>query len=508
MMSTTKMMTTTLLVLAAALPAATAGGGDGAHPWEWAGVFDLPTDQPSQWIFQKKAPKEGEAKVYADETMQVCYFGAAQNTKQGIELLEAQAEACYNGTNVEVANNGVLQMGKLMRITFDQNSYTTTLNVPAITDPAFRSQAAGSATAAFFFQHFPSEFEDRVHWLQTSAGEDIEAGATEPPPAEPAYPNDRATAYGACMIVIAVCFTGVLLSAKGIIKACGGSDRYRNSAGAFASGALIFCAFALLLPEGLHMLGSKDRMVDGKSTPYKESEVNAIYAFSFTIGVVFCILMDIFTHKMVTKDVHGNDKTAAVVAGGDAGGDAEAGKAKEGSAFETDLPKPKHFCDCSYIQPIAYQIIVGDFFHNLVDGIVVGAAFMQCDATKSAGWTVTAGTIYHEITQEVSDFLVLISEGRMTFAQAALGNFVSALGVLLGCIIVTESNPDKPTQGGLMAFGASFYVYVGLSQLRWWTVESYQLRNFIFFALGCTGIGLVLISHEHCTPVGAAGHAH
>ena len=135
---------------------------------------------------------------------------------------------------------------------------------------------------------------------------------------------------------------------------------------------------------------------------------------------------------------------------------------------------------------------------------------MSCDTT--AGWTVTAGTIYHEISQEVADFLVLVNKGNMTFKQACLGNFVSALGVVVGCMIVTESDPSQRVQGGLMAFGASFYVYVALSELQWWKVERDLLRNAFVFFLGCLGIGLVLISHEHCVPVSGAdphaGHNH
>ena len=135
---------------------------------------------------------------------------------------------------------------------------------------------------------------------------------------------------------------------------------------------------------------------------------------------------------------------------------------------------------------------------------------MSCDST--AGWTVTAGTIYHEISQEIADFLVLITDGGLTFKQAAFANFISALGVMFGCILVIESDPSQPVQGGLMAFGASFYLYIALSQLRWWRDRKDVLRNSCFFLLGCLGIGLVLISHEHCIPVSGddphAGHGH
>ena len=72
----------------------------------------------------------------------------------------------------------------------------------------------------------------------------------------------------------------------------------------------------------------------------------------------------------------------------------------------------------------------------------------------------------HEITQEVADFLVLISQGRMTFAQAALGNFVSALGIIVGCIVA--SNPKSSSSSNLQI---SFKAYL----------RNYQFYRYIFY---------------------------
>jgi UTP--glucose-1-phosphate uridylyltransferase len=470
------------------------------------------------WMFQKVKTQ------YADETMELCWFNVKANDEASLKGGEETAESCYKKTAVAAPAGTTLAKDVLYKIVFNQDSFASSYYL----DPP---PAGETTNAAFFLQHFPSEFEDRVHWLQDINGTDIEYGAALPPPK--ANPNLKGLAYVASFIVVLVSFAGVLLSAKCIVDLFGGPKRFRNSAGAFASGALLFCAFSLLLPEALHLIGSSSR----KPAPYTESEVSAIYAFSFTIGVVFCIGVDIVCHRVVNANYSKNagkgapdgetaetKPTSNAIVPKDKSStdevDVEEGKrddapsaAKDQGASARDStvavadypPSSTSICDCSFIQPVAYEIIIGDFFHNLVDGIVIGAAFMTCDGS---GWVVTAGTIYHEITQEVADFLVLISEGRMTFVQAALGNFVSALGVIIGCIIVTEMEPDMPTKGGLMAFGASFYVYVALSQLRWWVEKEDLLRNFFLFSLGCLGIGLVLISHEHCVPVGEGAHAH
>ena len=54
------------------------------------------------------------------------------------------------------------------------------------------------------------------------------------------------------------------------------------------------------------------------------------------------------------------------------------------------------------------------------------------------------------------------------------------------------------------------YVHIALGELNWWTdnssMKAMVQRSFLFF-LGCLGIGLVLLSHEHCES-GAAGASH
>merc|ERR1719316_2392085 len=92
-------------------------------------------------------------------------------------------------------------------------------------------------------------------------------------------------------------------------------------------------------------------------------------------------------------------------------------------------------------------ILLGDFMHNLVDGIFIGAAFVGCN--NQVGWTIVAATIYHELAQEVSDYLVLTDpmQGNLKPVTALALNFVSGLSVVLGAIIVVGAAPGDQTNG-------------------------------------------------------------
>lgn len=73
-------------------------------------------------------------------------------------------------------------------------------------------------------------------------------------------------------------------------------------------------------------------------------------------------------------------------------------------------------------------IIIGDGFHNFVDGILIAAAFMESTAL---GVVTATAVIVHEIPQEVGDFLVLLHSGYSR-ARALFWNIVSSCATLVG----------------------------------------------------------------------------
>lgn len=77
------------------------------------------------------------------------------------------------------------------------------------------------------------------------------------------------------------------------------------------------------------------------------------------------------------------------------------------------------------------MIMVGDTFHNFVDGILIAAAFM---ADLNLGLVTALAIIAHEIPQEVGDFLILLHSGYSK-KQALLFNLASSLATVVGGLL-------------------------------------------------------------------------
>ncbi|MGD9788303.1 MAG: ZIP family metal transporter [Sulfuricellaceae bacterium] len=77
------------------------------------------------------------------------------------------------------------------------------------------------------------------------------------------------------------------------------------------------------------------------------------------------------------------------------------------------------------------MIMIGDTFHNFVDGVIVAGAFL---VDTQLGLVTAVAIIAHEIPQEVGDFLILLHSGYSR-RQAFLFNLVSSLAMTLGGIL-------------------------------------------------------------------------
>jgi zinc transporter ZupT len=65
-------------------------------------------------------------------------------------------------------------------------------------------------------------------------------------------------------------------------------------------------------------------------------------------------------------------------------------------ADEKAAAQAEHMVLHAHHSPIVVNILVGDFFHNLFDGIAIGSAFLSCGGL---GWVVTASVVVHELPQ-------------------------------------------------------------------------------------------------------------
>ncbi len=77
------------------------------------------------------------------------------------------------------------------------------------------------------------------------------------------------------------------------------------------------------------------------------------------------------------------------------------------------------------------MIMIGDTFHNFVDGILIAAAFM---VDTQVGLVTAIAIIAHEIPQEVGDFLILLHSGYSK-KQALLFNLFSSLATMVGGLL-------------------------------------------------------------------------
>jgi zinc and cadmium transporter len=77
------------------------------------------------------------------------------------------------------------------------------------------------------------------------------------------------------------------------------------------------------------------------------------------------------------------------------------------------------------------MIMIGDTFHNFVDGVLIAAAFL---VDVKLGMVTALAIISHEIPQEVGDFLILLHSGYSK-KQAFIFNLVSSLATLIGGLL-------------------------------------------------------------------------
>jgi zinc and cadmium transporter len=118
-------------------------------------------------------------------------------------------------------------------------------------------------------------------------------------------------------------------------------------------------------------------------------------------------------------------------------------------------------CD-EHPHPIAFMNLIGDAFHNLIDGMIIAGSFL---VSVPLGITTTVAVIFHEIPQEMGDFGVLVHGGFGRF-KALLVNFASALTAVLGAVLILALNLKvEAVAAYLVPFTAGGFIYIAGSDL-------------------------------------------
>lgn len=107
-------------------------------------------------------------------------------------------------------------------------------------------------------------------------------------------------------------------------------------------------------------------------------------------------------------------------------------------------------------------ILIGDAFHNLVDGIVIATAFLT---SVPLGIATTFAVLMHEVPQEISDFIILL-DGGYGRLKAMLLNGLSAAAIIPGALIayfwLVESQRAIPY---ILALSAASFIYIAIADL-------------------------------------------
>jgi zinc and cadmium transporter len=115
-----------------------------------------------------------------------------------------------------------------------------------------------------------------------------------------------------------------------------------------------------------------------------------------------------------------------------------------------------------HAKPAVSMIVIGDGFHNFVDGILLAAAFLT---DWKLGWITAIAITAHEIPQEISDFMVLLSAG-VSRKRALLLNMLSGSAMLLGGFIGWLSfNQASQIIPYALVIAASSFIYIAVADL-------------------------------------------
>ncbi len=145
------------------------------------------------------------------------------------------------------------------------------------------------------------------------------------------------------------------------------------------------------------------------------------------------------------------------------------------------------------------MILIGDTFHNFVDGVLIAAAFL---ADTQLGIVTALAIIAHEVPQEVGDFLILLHSGYSR-QNAFLLNLLSSVAMVVGGVLAYFAlQTMQQWVNTLIALAAASMLYVAVADLIPGLHRRPEIRATIqqvtLIALGIATIWLVgELAHGH-----------
>ncbi len=139
-------------------------------------------------------------------------------------------------------------------------------------------------------------------------------------------------------------------------------------------------------------------------------------------------------------------------------------------------------------------VLIGDGVHNLVDGVLIAAAFLT---DVHLGIITSLAVAAHEIPQEVGDFVLLLHSGYSR-GRALFFNMLSSLTTIIGAVVTYYSlQHSLALVPYFIAIAAASFIYIAVADLiptlhkRVEFIET--VRQIILISLG---VGIIVVAHE------------
>jgi len=121
-----------------------------------------------------------------------------------------------------------------------------------------------------------------------------------------------------------------------------------------------------------------------------------------------------------------------------------------------------HTDECEIHGATAPLVIIGDAFHNFLDGAIICAAVLS---SVTLGINTAIAVAAHEIPQEVGDVAILLASGYSR-TRALLLNVVSGASGILGALLAYAAVSVVPSiRPYILAFSSASLLYIAMSDL-------------------------------------------
>ena len=150
-----------------------------------------------------------------------------------------------------------------------------------------------------------------------------------------------------------------------------------------------------------------------------------------------------------------------------------------------------HTDECEVHAATAPLVIIGDAFHNFIDGAIICTAVLS---SVPLGISTAIAVAAHEIPQEVGDVAILLAAGYSR-TRALVLNLVCGASGILGALLAFGAVELIPgIRPYVLAFSSASLLYIAMSDLipdlHRRAIDSNAIRQVVLIS---TGIGTVIL---------------